>query len=525
MLQTQEKIIGIDLGTTYSEVAIFDENSRRAKCFIVGQGIYTLASAIFFPEDGSNLAVGDIAVHNAVKNPDRFVSHFKRVMGDQSWRFMDTYSPEMLSSFVLKKLKECAEKGLANTPVNKAVITVPACFGYPEREATIKAAELAGLEVVNILEEPIAAVRAYFLEHWKLLENKNILVFDLGGGTLDVTLVQSMSKTNDDGTKKINIKVLGKNPGGRELGGRDFNKALEDYALDKFRLDHQLDLSIDPLSLHKLRGEIEQAKRFLSEMTSCDIVAENKTITVTLDDFNGLTKNLLMKAMAIVDDVMNVAAEKHNINWNGINAILLVGGSTRMPQVKDTLRQKCPNQLPILEMDVDLAVAHGAAIDAYIKKGGHLELLDPDTGDYIECDFEPFEENYGNAVGILAWNVKNPQDHFIENVVIVPNGTEYGKMIPYDELGVHEDHKNLEFKISDGNIPIKTKSIDEAVHALLGTAVIEFEDLSVVRKNDDVHIVLGYDHNGIIVGEGTHVKTGKSVKISIAPSPSKKYQI
>ncbi len=351
-----KRIFGIDLGTTYSCIAHIDEYEKLE---IIPDADYnrpTVPSVVYFEEEG-NVVVGESAKESSVFHPLRVVSEVKRHMGDPSWRFdldgdpsKHEYRPEEISSLILRKLCRDAEQRLGY-PVRDVVITCPAYFGIAEREATKQAGELAGLTVHSIINEPTAAALAYGMENE---ENQTILVFDLGGGTFDVTLL-------DIKNPLFTVICTG---GDHQLGGRDWDKAVIAYLADEFT--KQTNSSDDPLddpeTLAELFIKVEAAKKTLSTKQKAHVrfsyQGESISLELTRDIFDQKTNDLLERTIMLTDEMLKQAALK---NYTRFDQILLVGGSTKMPQVTARLKQRFPD-LPIQSFYPDEAVARGAAL-------------------------------------------------------------------------------------------------------------------------------------------------------------------
>ncbi len=341
-------IVGIDLGTTFSAVAYVDK-SGNAQIIPNRDGQRTTPSVILF--EGKDPVVGEAAKSNAIIDPMNVVQFIKRNMGNKNYRF-DTdqgpdYGAEELSAIILKRLKEDAESFLG-TQVDKAVITVPAYFDDAQRKSTMDAGRIAGLEVVAILNEPTAAALAYGIDK---TEKQCIMVYDLGGGTFDVTIMELSEKD-------IRIKATN---GDRNLGGFDVDNAImmhvSDYALDQVGID----LMDDENVMQDLRLKAENLKKTLSsrDKASISLIAQGKPIKVeiTREELRDIIKeNFLNRTV----DIMDMAREDAGITWSEIDKILLVGGSSRMPLVRDTIREVTGIE-PSAEINPDEAVALGAA--------------------------------------------------------------------------------------------------------------------------------------------------------------------
>ncbi len=359
------KVIGIDLGTTNSCVAVME--GGEPVVIPNPEGNRTTPSVVAFSKNGERL-VGQVAKRQAVTNVERTVMSIKRDMGtDRKIRIDDkTYSPQEISAMVLQKLKADAEAYLGE-PVSQAVITVPAYFSDAQRQATKDAGKIAGLDVLRIINEPTAAALAYGLdkEH-----DQKILVFDLGGGTFDVSILEI-----GDGV----FEVLATN-GNNRLGGDDFDNRVIDYMADQFKKDQGIDLRNDRMAMQRLREAAEKAKIELSGVVSTQINLPYITadasgpkhldMTLTRAKFDELTADLVEKTMGPTRNAMADA----KLTPDKIDKILLVGGSTRTPAVQDAVR-KFFNKEPFKGINPDECVAIGAAIQAAVLTGDVTGLL------------------------------------------------------------------------------------------------------------------------------------------------------
>ena len=365
------RAVGIDLGTTNSVVAVLE--GGEPVVIANAEGARTTPSVVAFSKDGETL-VGDVAKRQAVTNVDRTVASVKRHMGTDWTTEIDgkKYTPQEISARTLMKLKADAESYLGDK-VTDAVITVPAYFNDAERQATKEAGEVAGMNVLRIVNEPTAAALAYGLEKGK--EDELILVFDLGGGTFDVSLLE-VGKDEDD-FSTIQVRATA---GDNRLGGDDWDQRIVDWLLDQVKSKTGADLSKDKIALQRLKESAEQAKKELSSATSTTISLQYLSVTpegpVHLDEklsrakFEDLTKDLLARTEKPFKDVITEAG----INVSDIDHVVLVGGSTRMPAVAEKVTEmagKAPNK----GVNPDEVVAIGAAIQAGVLKGDRKDVL------------------------------------------------------------------------------------------------------------------------------------------------------
>ncbi|MCT1955755.1 molecular chaperone DnaK [Dermabacter hominis] len=362
--------VGIDLGTTNSVVAVLEGGEPTV--IANAEGARTTPSVVAFSKSGEVL-VGEVAKRQAATNVDRTYSSVKRHMGTDWTTEVDDkkYTPQEISARTLGKLKRDAESYLGQT-VTDAVITVPAYFNDAERQATKDAGQIAGLNVLRIINEPTAAALAYGLEKGK--DDERILVFDLGGGTFDVSLLE-ISKDEDGSAIQV-VATAGDN----RLGGDDWDQRVVDYLVSQVKNKDGVDLSKDRIALHRLKEAAEQAKKELSSSTSTNIslqylsMSENGPIhldeKLTRSHFEELTSDLLERTKAPFHQVIKDA----DVSVSDIDHVILVGGSTRMPAVNEvvtSLTGKEPNK----GVNPDEVVAYGAALQAAVIKGDRKDVL------------------------------------------------------------------------------------------------------------------------------------------------------
>lgn len=366
------RAIGIDLGTTNSCVAVLEGGEPTV--IANAEGARTTPSVVGFSKSGEVL-VGEVAKRQAVTNVDRTVASVKRNMGtDWSVDIDDTtYTPQQISAFILSKLKKDAESYLGEE-VTDAVITVPAYFNDAERQATQDAGKIAGLNVQRIVNEPTAAALAYGLEKGK--EDELILVFDLGGGTFDVSLLE-VGKDEDDFST---IEVRATN-GDNRLGGDDWDQKIVDWLITQVKNNYGVDLSNDKVALQRLKEASEQAKKELSSTTSTNISLQFLSMTengplhldekLTRAKFEEMTKDLLERTKTPFKNVIRDAG----IKISEIDHVVLVGGSTRMPMVTEVVKELTGGKEPNKGVNPDEVVAVGAAVQAGVITGDRKDVL------------------------------------------------------------------------------------------------------------------------------------------------------
>ncbi|MER2183485.1 MAG: molecular chaperone DnaK, partial [Clostridia bacterium] len=359
------KIIGIDLGTTNSCVAVME--GGQPTVIANAEGSRTTPSVVAFTKDGERL-IGQVAKRQAVTNPDRTVISIKREMGTSYKVNIDgkQYTPQDISAMILTKMKETAESYLGEK-VTQAVITVPAYFNDSQRQATKDAGRIAGLEVLRIINEPTAASLAYGLDKE---ENQKILVYDLGGGTFDVSILDI-----GDGV----FEVLSTN-GNTRLGGDDFDQRIIDYVAEQFKKENGIDLKQDKIASQRLKEAAEKAKIELSGTTTANInlpfITADATgpkhldVTLTQAKFNELTADLVEATV----EPMRKALKDAGLTVDQINKVILVGGSTRIPAVQEAVK-KVTGKDPFKGINPDECVAIGAAIQGGVLGGEVKDVL------------------------------------------------------------------------------------------------------------------------------------------------------
>lgn len=360
------KIIGIDLGTTNSAVAVMEGGDSIIIPNI--EGNRTTPSVVAFTKDGERL-VGETAKRQAITNPDRTIASIKRHMGSDYSVEIDgkKYSPQEISAMILQKLKADAESYLGEK-VTDAVITVPAYFTDAQRQATKDAGKIAGLEVKRIVNEPTAAALAYGED--KDQDSQTVMVFDLGGGTFDVSILEL-----SDGVFEVHATR-----GNNKLGGDDFDNRVIDFIAESFKKEHGVDLKADKMSLQRLKEAAEKAKKELSSTMSTNINLPFITATaegplhlnmdLTRAKFDDLTKDLVKATEGPVKEALKDAG----LSAGDIDKVLLVGGSTRIPAVQDSVK-KLIGKDPQKDINPDECVALGAAIQGGVLSGDVKDLL------------------------------------------------------------------------------------------------------------------------------------------------------
>lgn len=472
------KIIGIDLGTTNSCVAVME--GGKPTVIANTEGARTTPSVVAFTKNGERL-VGEPAKRQAVTNADNTIASIKRDMGTDRGRTIDDkkYSPQQISAMILQKLKADAESYLGET-VTEAVITVPAYFNDSQRQATKDAGKIAGLDVKRIINEPTAAALAYGLDNEK---EQKIMVYDLGGGTFDVSIIEI-----GDGV----IEVLATN-GDTHLGGDDFDQKIIDWMLSEFKAKEGVDLSKDKMALQRLKEAAEKAKKELSSATTTNINLPFITATqdgpkhfdmnLTRAKFDELTSDLVERTAVPVQNAMKDAG----LTNADIGQVLLVGGSTRVPAVQEKVKQLTGKE-PSKSLNPDECVALGASV-----QGGKL-AGDAGAGEILLLDVTPLSLSIETAGGIatrlIERNTTIPTRHSQVFSTYSDNQTAVDINVLQGERQFAKDNKSLgQFRL-DGIPP-----------AMRGVPQIE--------------VTFDIDANGIVNVSAKDLGTGKEQHITI----------
>src|SRR5438270_5264530 len=404
---SKRKVVGIDLGTTYCAIAHID-NYGKPQIIPNTETERITPSVIFF--DNANVIVGTVAKNNAVAEPEKIVDFVKREIGKPKDQFHrefggKIYSAEELSALIMRKLKADAEKYLEQT-VTDAVITVPAYFNDAERTATITAGQLAGLNVLQIINEPTAAALAYGLD--KLEQDQTVFVFDLGGGTFDVTIMRIENQ-------KLNIIATN---GDHRLGGKDWDDVLVNYVAEEFDHAHDENPLLDLQSYQDLQTRGVETKLQLSSRTHTAIVhhhhGKSVKVEVSRKDFEKRTRHLVEKCKTICEIVMQEAKMK----WNKIDKILLAGGMTRMPMMRAMIAGFSSAAL-IDHVNPDEVIARGAAIQGILSMlneedaSGERVLDDAVRQKFSSLDGGLIEvtDITSHTLGVVLWDEKQLQEY------------------------------------------------------------------------------------------------------------------
>ena len=473
------KIIGIDLGTTNSCVSVIE--GGEPVVIPNAEGARTTPSVVAFSKDGERM-VGNVAKRQAITNPEKTISSIKRHMGSDYKVNIDgkAYTPQEISAIILQKLKADAEAYLGEK-VTEAVITVPAYFTDSQRQATKDAGKIAGLDVKRIINEPTAAALSYGIDKE---EDQKVMVYDLGGGTFDVSIIEM-----GDGVQEV-LATAGNN----HLGGDDFDKKIMDYIVAQFKNETGIDLSNDKMAMQRVKEAAEKAKIDLSGMTTAQIslpfITADATgpkhleTTLTRAKFNEMTADLVEATMGPVRQAM----QDSGLSMNDIDKILLVGGSTRIPAVQEAI-QKFSGKEPFKGINPDECVAMGAAL-----QGG---VLGGDVKGLLLLDVTPLslgiETMGGVNTVIIERNTTIPTKKSQIFSTAADNQTSVEVHVLQGEREFAKDNKTLGMFHLDGILPAR-------------------------RGVPQIEVTFDIDANGIVHVSAKDLGTGKQQEISITAS-------
>jgi molecular chaperone DnaK (HSP70) len=554
MSEQLTKIYGIDLGTTYSCIAHVDEHGKPV-VIPNSESERITPSVVFF--DGDNVIVGNEAKRNAVLSSDQVVAFVKRSMGDPNFLFQyngKSYKPEEISSFILRKLVSDAEQ-ITGEKINDVVITCPAYFGINEREATKIAGDIAGLNVRQIINEPTAAAISYGMA--EKTGKKVVLVYDLGGGTFDITMI-------DIKPESIEVICTG---GSHQLGGKDWDDALLQYLVTQFQQETNTtdDILEDPDTCQNLQLGAESAKKALAvrEKTRIPIVygGDKVGVELTREKFDEITQNLLERTITYSHDMLAEAKKK---GYNAFDEILLVGGATRMPQVMERIKTEFSMEPKLF--DPDEAVAKGAALYGWklsvndelirrvaaetgksveeIKEAPQEESLD----EIIEKAAQEFADESGltlgavKSAGIEVKNVCSKSFGVVavdrDDAEIVDNLILRNTTVPTDvaqRYGTHHpNQENVNVRIMENEVSEKTNPPGKSTE--IGNAVLELPanlpanspidvtfslnqegrlDVTAVEATENRKIDITIKTNSILQGEELEAAKAKSQSLAV----------
>ena len=475
------KTIGIDLGTTNSCVAVIE--GGEPVVIANAEGARTTPSVVAFSKDGERM-VGQVAKRQAITNPDRTVASIKREMGTAHKVTIDgkSYTPQEISAMVLQKLKADAE-GYLGEKVTEAVITVPAYFNDAQRQATKDAGKIAGLDVKRIINEPTAAALSYGVDKEK---DQKVMVYDLGGGTFDVSIIEM-----GDGVQEV-LATAGNN----RLGGDDFDKRIIDWMVASFKTETGIDLSQDKVAMQRLKEAAEKSKIELSGVTTSNInlpfITADQTgpkhldLTLTRAKFDELTSDLVEATMGPVRS----ALQDSGLQIGQIDKVLMVGGSSRIPAVQDAVK-KLIGKEPFKGINPDECVAIGAAIQAGVL-GGEVEGL-------LLLDVTPLSLGVETMGGVMT--------KIIDRNTTIP--TKKSQIFST----AADNQTQVEINVLQGEREFARDNKQLGLFALTGIA-------PAMRGIPQIEVTFDIDANGIVNVSAKDLGTGKEQKITISNSTS-----
>ena len=536
-----ETILGIDLGTTNCSVTAIDEDGVT-KIIKNKYNEYITPSAVYFCKEGKSVLVGKEAKEKSNTDPDNLVLFVKREMGKAKDKVREDrirgeynpyffsgriFSPEEISSFILSQLKKDAEKELG-TEIKKAVITCPAYFGDAEKNATKKAGEIAGFEVLEIIPEPMAAALSYSA---KSKEDETVLVFDLGGGTFDVTILKV---TNSESGKNVEMIVT---DGDHRLGGKDWDDSLIDYMVDRFEKKYHIEFYYDKpkekrvLTLGKLRIDVEKAKVALfkdgveSVPLSIEYGGKKHTEYVSRALFNNKTSNLTEKCKTYC----NIILQEGGLSWDKIDSVLMIGNMSNCKTIQDSLREWSGKDINFGLINPKTCVSEGAAIRGYLLEGGERirKLVN------VESDIAAFEQSQEITERVekseksgertdTKFNNKNIKTGVLASSVGIKVLRKDGKEAVFKLLDKNSSYPEEITKsfpmFRDGDLEFtlnvlegESSIVDEC--ELLGAIVVKLD--GKMNKGDKLSITLSADANGILQVKAINEKLGICVESKI----------
>lgn len=496
--------VGIDLGTTFSAVARIDPSTGKPMVIKNSFGSATTPSVLCFERDG-NILFGEDAKNMQSVGDTNAIAFFKRSMGKDMFSvdiLGKTYTATDLSAILLRKLKEEAEEQIGEK-IDAAVITVPAYFTHKERAATIEAGKRAGLEVIAIINEPTAAAFAYGLNEKK--EEQTVLIYDLGGGTFDVTLAH---------INQNEISILGSD-GDHELGGKDWDDCIARYLTSEFLEKYGVDLSDDPEMVASLLVTAENVKKQLTskDMVSVPITYQDirGTIDITEETFESISQFLIGTTKDVTERLM----DSIEVNWNQIDGVILVGGSTRMRMIHNYVYEMS-GKPPLSGVNVDEAVALGAAIRANIT----------DKGEAVATIGGLFGRTKSSGLSIQgAKAVTDVTAHSLGMISISPDGEEY-----INSIIIKKNTKIPASNAKPFNLRTRAKDNELEVYVLQGeykrpldNTIINKYVISKIERtsppNSVIEVTYEYTANGVIEVSAVQKETGKKLPIKIEPVP------
>ena len=512
------KRYGIDLGTTYSTISWYDDSRQEVKPLPLESEdgeTTSLRSVVYYPPEGTTV-VGEVAWNTRKQDPGRVIVGIKRKMGEEyQTEPIDgrRRTPQEVSADILQTLKDNAEIEMGEA-VEDVVITVPAYFGERQCAATMESAKKVGLNVVNILSEPHAAAVAYSIEQNTSLTGKHVLVYDLGGGTFDVTLIRPVIPADfasaGGSTQNLQLNTLCKD-GNRELGGLDWDEILIDIVADKCMDQFEVDPRLDARNAAVLHDNCEKAKRALSKKSTEMVVADlqGHMVEVSREEFEERASGLVLQTQMRLEQVLADAEANHGIERDQID-VLLCGGSTRMPMVRDMISQVF-TRAPLEYRNPQLLVACGAAYVAHAVDDTATIPLPGPAGEATEdravrITADSITDITCHAVGIQVIREDEAGERRPYNAIVLERGTLFGERRQFVTETLFDNQTEVCIRLFEGD----TEAIDECVH------LVDFriEGLPGGRpRGRPIRTTLWFGSNGIIKGNAVDMETNTEIVI------------
>lgn len=460
-------IIGIDLGTTFSAAAYVAEDGQ-AKIIENRDGERTTPSVVMF-EDAS-VCVGEQAKMNSIIDPYNVCQFVKRQMGNPTYKFEaddgEVYSAEDISAIILKRIKDDCEEALGQS-IEQAVITVPAYFNDAQRKATQDAGRIAGLDVKAVINEPTAAAIAFGYQQGEM--QRKVMVFDLGGGTFDVTIIEFKDE-------KIDIIAT---CGHKNLGGFDFDNAIINFVVDEFEKETGIDLYDDDIVMQDLREKAEGVKKALSRREKAQVSIASAGKAVKVEITKSQFESMIEKKLRDAQDIMEIAMDDAGMKWSDLDKIILVGGSTRIPAIQDMIK-KVTGITPSHEINPDEAVALGAAY--------YAETIDKGSVKTEKKSNYQISDVNSHSLGILAVN----DDGKMENTIIIERNSKLPIEVSCGFSTVFDNQEEIELQVIEG------EDSDPEYCTIIGKTTLK---LNKHPSGSPLNVVMQYDTNGVV-----HVK-------------------
>ncbi len=495
--------VGIDLGTTFSAVAYINETTGKPEVIKNSFGSPITPSVLCFEENG-NVLFGEDAKNMQATGDTNAVSFFKRNMGNEMFAvdfFGKTYNATDLSALLLKNLVKEAEAGLGQK-IDAAVITVPAYFTHKEREATIEAGKKAGLDVIAIINEPTAAAFAYGLNEKS--EEQTVLIYDLGGGTFDVTIARINSNK---------IDILGSD-GNHELGGKDWDDCIARYLVQQFNEKYDVDLGEDPEMVASLLVTAENVKKQLTSKDEITVPIIYKDIRGSIDMSESLFEEISGFLIGATKDLTSDLLESLGLSWSDITGTILVGGSTRMRMIHNYVKEMSGKE-PLSGVNVDEAVALGAAIRANID----------DSGNAVKAGFLGSIGGKKMATIAGAKAVSDVTAHALGMIAVSPDGEKYinSVIIPKNTTIPAEQKKTYKFQTRKKDNELEVYVLQGAYERPLDNLIINkyvITKIEQVKSNPSViEVAYKYTSNGVVEVTAVQTETSKTLPIRIEKIP------